>query len=143
INLDVRNLQAALFDQAQTAQSRELAAEIGQSQIFNFRYRIGTEAELDALLRAGKISAALVIPADFERRLARAGEPVVQLIIDGSDQAVQGAARQLTTLPISQLLRERRTPALTAQVALVNFFNPERRAAVNTVPGLIGAILTM
>ncbi len=143
INLDVRNLNAALFDQAQTANSRELAAEIGQSQIFNFRYLISSDAELDALLRAGAISAALIIPSDFERRLAQTGTPAVQLLIDGSDQAVQGAARQLVSLPVSQLLREHRTPAIAAQVALVNFFNPERRAALNTVPGLIGVILTM
>ena len=29
------------------------------------------------------------------------------------------------------------------QVEIVNFYNPERRAPLNTVPGLIGVILTM
>ena len=143
INLDVRNLNAAVLDAAQTANSRELTAEIGQSQIFNLRYRIATESELGELLRAGAISAAIVIPADFERRLSQPGTAALQLIVDGSDQAVQGAARQLVSLPVTQLLRERRTPQLDTQIALVNYFNPERRAAINTVPGLIGVILTM
>jgi ABC-2 type transport system permease protein len=143
INMDVRNLDAALFDAAQTNNSRELVAQIGQSQIFNFRYQVATETELNALLRAGRISAALVIPSDFERRLAQPNEPVVQLIVDGSDQSVQGAARQLASLQVSTLLRERRTPALVGQVSLANYYNPERLAPLNTVPGLIGVILTM
>lgn len=143
INLDVRNLDAALLDNAQTNNSRELVAQIGQAQVFNFRYQVATETELNALLRAGRINAALVIPGDFERRLSQPNEPVVQLIVDGSDQSVQGAARQLASLQITALLRERRTPALVGQVSLANYFNPERRAPLNTVPGLIGVILTM
>jgi ABC-2 type transport system permease protein len=143
INLDVRNLDAALFDAAQTNHSRELVAQVGRAQVFNFRYEVATQTELDALLRSGRVSAALVIPSDFERRLARPGEPVVQLIVDGSDQAVQGAARQLASLQVTSLLQERRTPELVGQVSLANFYNPERRAPLNTVPGLIGVILTM
>ena len=143
INMDVRNLDAALLDAAQTNNSRELVAQISQAQIFNFRYQVATETELNALLRAGRINAALVIPADFERRLAQPEQPIVQLIVDGSDQSVQGAARQLASLPVTTLLREHRTPALVGQVSLANFYNPERRAPLNTVPGLIGVILTM
>jgi ABC-2 type transport system permease protein len=143
INMDVRNLDAALYDAAQTNNSRELAVTVERSQIFHFRYQVATENELNALLRSGRISAALVIPPDFERRLAQTEQAAVQLIVDGSDQSVQGAARQLASLPVSLLLRERRTPNLTTQVALANFYNPERRAPVNTVPGLIGVILSM
>ena len=143
INVDVRNLDAALLDAAQTNNSRELAAAVERSQIFHFRYQAATETELNILLRSGRISAALVIPPDFERRLALADQPVVQLIVDGSDQSVQGAARQLASLPVSTFLHERRTPNLIAQVSLANFYNPERRASINTVPGLIGVILSM
>lgn len=143
INMDVRNLDAALLDTAQTNNSRELVALVARSQLFNFRYHVASEKELNELLREGRISAALIIPADFERRLSQPDEPAVQLIVDGSDQSVQGAARQLVSLPISTILRERRSPALHAQVSLANYYNPERRAPVNTVPGLIGVILNM
>jgi ABC-2 type transport system permease protein len=68
---------------------------------------------------------------------------VVQLIVDGSDQSVQGAARQLASLQVTTLLREHRTPELIGQVSLANYYNPERLAPLNTVPGLIGVILTM
>jgi ABC-2 type transport system permease protein len=142
INLDIRHLNAAVLDQAQTAQSREVIAQLGQTGVMDFKYRLHTPQEIDALLRAGKISAALVIPSDFERRVAVRDEVPMQIVVDGSDQVVQQAARQLAALPLTQLL----DPAATAPVAnveIVNFYNPERRAPVNTVPGLIGVILTM
>ena len=35
------------------------------------------------------------------------------------------------------------TPRSAGQISVVSFYNPERRSAVNIVPGLIGVILTM
>ena len=141
INLDVRHLQGAVLDQANTARSRELVAELGASQVIAFERRVTAPKEIDDLLRAGAISAALVIPPDFETRLERRDRPPLQVVVDGSDQVVQSAARQLAAYPIERL----RNPLATAvnNVEIVNFYNPERRAPVNTVPGLVGVILTM
>ena len=144
INMDIRHLEAAVLDQAQTAQSRELVAVLDQSDVMNFHYRVHNPQEIDDLMRAGKISAALVIPADFERRLYETDRAPVQIMVDGSDQIVQQAARQLSALPVQALLNPASKPTLPpSNVEIVNFYNPERRAPVNTVPGLIGVILTM
>lgn len=141
INMDVRGIDAAVLDQANTARSREVVAEIGSSQILNLRYQLSNPQQMDSLLRQGKISAALVIPKDFEARLERQGSAPqgrlpLQLIVDGSDQSVQASARQLANYPL---------PGWESRqgIELVNFYNPERLAALNTVPGLIGVILTM
>jgi ABC-2 type transport system permease protein len=141
INMDVRGIDAAVLDQANTVRSREVVAEIGSSQILNLRYQLSNPQQMDSLLRQGKISAALVIPRDFEARLESQGSPPqgrlpLQLIVDGSDQSVQASARQLASYPL---------PGWESRqgVELVNFYNPERLAALNTVPGLIGVILTM
>ncbi|MGK2899047.1 MAG: ABC transporter permease [Burkholderiaceae bacterium] len=140
INMDVRNLDAAVLDQANTARSRELVAGFGATQVVNLRYRLSTPQQLDELLRAGQISAALLLPADFDARLERRDRPALQIIVDGSDQVVQAAARQLAAYPV---YGEAGWTARVAPVEVVNFYNPERRAPINTVPGLIGVILTM
>jgi ABC-2 type transport system permease protein len=146
INMDIRHLDAAVLDQAQTAHSREVVAAMAQTAVMDFHYRLHAPQEIDALLRAGQISAALIIPPDFERRLIEQnlgdGRAPLQIVVDGSDQIVQQAARQLAALPLASLLDSSR-PQPTANVEIVNFYNPERRAPVNTVPGLIGVILTM
>lgn len=140
INLDVRNLDAAVLDQANTARSRELVAAIGASNVLDFRYRLSVPQQIDQLLAEGAISVALVVPPDFEARLERRNahvetRPPLQMVVDGSDQVVQAAARQLASFPLGA--------APLPAIEVVNFYNPERRAPVNTVPGLIGVILTM
>jgi ABC-2 type transport system permease protein len=140
INLDVRHLHAAVLDQANTARSRELIAELASSQVLAFDRRVATPQEIETLLRRGQISAALIVPRDFDRRLQHGGEPAWQLVVDGSDQSVQAAARQLGAYPLATLRHAQRPQP---GVEIVNLYNPGRRAPINTVPGLIGVILTM
>jgi ABC-2 type transport system permease protein len=136
ISLEVKQLDAALLDHAHSAQSRQVAEMVAHSQVLNFVRAIDSPAEVEPLLRRGEVSAIVVIPRDFERRM-QSGQPALQIVVDGADPAVQAAARQLAALPLPGA-RE-----VAPAIEVVNFYNPERRAAVATVPGLIGVILTM
>lgn len=136
INMDVRGIQAAVLDQANTYSSREAIAELASSQVIDLRYRLDSPQQINQLLREGRISAALVIPADFDARLQRKDRPPLQLVVDGSDQSVQASARQLASYPLPGWSNRR-------AMEVVNFYNPERLAPLNTVPGLLGVILTM
>ena len=138
INMDVRHLDAAVLDQANSARSREVIAELGASQVLNLRYQLSSPEELNTLLRQGKISAALVVPSDFEARLERNERSVLQIVVDGSDQVVQASARQLAAFPLPGSDTSR-----SGRIEVLNLYNPQRLAPVNTVPGLIGVILTM
>lgn len=142
INLDIRHLPAAVYDEANTALSREMIAELGSSQVLDLHRTVYSPQEIDAVLRRGEVSAVVVIPADFETRLARPDRPAWQLVVDGADQSVQAAARQLALYDVSRLKPGGAAPR-QAPVEIVNYYNPERRAPVNTVPGLVGVILTM
>jgi ABC-2 type transport system permease protein len=143
INMDVRHLPAAVVDQARTRNARELVAELAQSQVFDFRYRLPTPAGIDKLLKEGKISAALVIPTDFEHRLTETDRPPLQLVVDGSDQVVQQAARQVAALPVRAMLKGQAVSPPPTQIEIVNYYNPQRLAPLSTVPSLVGVILTM
>lgn len=143
INMDLRHLNAAVFDSAGTSHSRELVAELTQTQVFDFRYTVHDQGEIDALLREGRIAAALIIPRDFERRLHEPDRAAAQIVVDGSDQVVQQAARQLAAFPAKNFALGAVSFPAQSQIEIVNFYNPERRAALNTVPGLIGVILMM
>ena len=140
INLDVRNLDAAVLDLADTSRSRELVAGMAATEVIDLGRVASSPQEVDDLLRSGEISAALVLPPDFETRLERRDRPPVQIIVDGSEQVIQAAARQLAAYPVYDA---RGAPSSAPGVEVVNFYNPERRAPVNTVPGLVGVILTM
>jgi ABC-2 type transport system permease protein len=137
INLDIRHIDAAIVDQAQTVHSREIVAALNATGILHLRSVATTPEQLNVLLRKGRINIGIVLPSDLERRLETRDRPALQVMVDGSDQTVQSAARQLAAMPL---------PGVRSNyqgVEVVNFYNPERRAPVNTVPGLIGVILTM
>jgi ABC-2 type transport system permease protein len=142
INTDVRHLHAAVADQSGTQLSRILAADAEASQVIDLQYRVRTPEDLEDLLRQGKIAVGIYIPADFAARLQDRDRTPAQLLIDGSDPLILAAARQLTGMALryeTQAAPEPRPPLFEIR----NYYNPERRSAVNIVPGLIGVILTM
>ena len=141
INMDVRHLDAAVADMAGTSASRQVVMDLSQTQIINVVRQVGSTDELEHLMRQGEISVGIYIPPDFDRRLQQPDRSAMQLLVDGSDTVVQGAAAQL-----AQVAYQSRTSPYNDRppvMELRTFYNPERRSPVNTVPGLIGVILTM
>jgi len=138
INTDVRHLSAGVADLSSTAASRLYVTRLANSQVIDINYQAADTQELESLMRQGKISVGIYIPHDFERRLQQPDRAAAQLLVDGSDNIVQGAA--------ALLARPGRTSPYNDQppkLEMRTFYNPERRSPVNTVPGLIGIILTM
>jgi len=135
INMDVRNLDAVVVDQANSFASRAFVQEVAQSQVIRVRHALRDPAGIAPLIRAGEVSLAIVIPRDFDRRMARGDRALVQIVVDGSDPVILQSARQIASFPF--------TKGTIAPVEVLNLYNPERRSALNTVPGLIGVILTM
>ena len=136
INLNLRGLDAAIADQANTAGSRALVMDMLATGVVRPAHEARTPQELMQLLQLGEIDVGIVIPPDFERRKAEA-RPVAQVLVDGSDTVVQQAALQLAQVPVV------RGNHAAAPISVVAFYNPQRRSAINIVPGLIGVILTM
>jgi ABC-2 type transport system permease protein len=141
INMDVRNLDAAVADMAGTSASRQMVMDMEQTQVIRIIAQASDAEELEHLLRTGKISVGIYIPPDFDRRLQQGDRSAMQLLVDGSDTVVQGAAAQLAQ--ISDQSRSSPYNDRPRVMELRTFYNPERRSPVNTVPGLIGVILTM
>jgi len=141
INMDVRNLDAAVADMSGTSASRQMVMDMQQTQVIKIIAQAGDARELEHLLRQGRISVGIYIPPDFDRRMQGGDRSAVQLLVDGSDTVVQSAAAQL-----AQISGQARVSPYNDQpgtMELRTYFNPERRSPVNTVPGLIGVILTM
>jgi len=138
INTNLRDLSAGIADQSRTSASRALVMDIVATGVVKPVQEAATPQELVESMRRGEISIGIVIPPDHERRRAE-GREAVQILVDGSDNAVQSAAAQLAQMPLDG----RSSPLATRTISVVGFYNPQRRSAVNIVPGLIGVILTM
>nr|WP_313208354.1 ABC transporter permease [Stenotrophomonas geniculata] len=147
INLNLRHLDAGVADQANSAASRALVQGMVATGVITPRSEAYAPDQLMQALRRGEISVGIVVPADFERRRFD-GREAVQVLVDGSDTVVQSAAIQLAQVPLDTRPTSNTRPLREGSIAsgpisVTSFYNPQRRSAVNIVPGLIGVILTM
>ncbi len=141
INFDVRDLQMGVVDQAQTTQSRALVAALTATQVVRLEAYYAAPAQLEASMQQGVIKVGLIIPADFERRQLQRNQPLAQLLIDGSEPSIENLAAGLSNMPFGQragLYNDAR-PLFAVRTQ----YNPEKRTAVQVVPGLIGVILSL
>jgi ABC-2 type transport system permease protein len=151
INLNLRHLPTGIADLSRTSASRAAVMDMVATNIISPKLAATSPQQLTDALRRGRISIGIVIPPDFEARLAE-GREAVQVMVDGSDTVVQSAAMQLAQMPLAgsdaaQAAQTGRTPDASTPgsgpIRVVSFYNPQRRSAVNIVPGLVGVILTM
>ncbi|HEX7030698.1 MAG TPA: ABC transporter permease [Gammaproteobacteria bacterium] len=138
IDTDVRDLRAAVADQANTSASRELVRAAEASQLIDVVAVAAGPAQLKGQLDAGDIDIGIFIPPDFERRLQDA-RPAAQLLINGSDPTIARIAQQLVRLPPPFT----NAPAAAGVFEARTYYNPEQRSQVQIVPGLIGVILNL
>jgi len=141
INFDVRNLRAAVVDEAGTSLSRAYLAALEASGVVGFAAPSAGIPDLQRRMQAGEISVGIHIPRDFERRVLDRTRPAAQLLVDGSEPMVDGVARGLAAVPLPR--RDGLYGGAAPLLELRTEYNPERRTAVQIVPALIGVILNM
>lgn len=138
ISMDVDHIPIAVVDQDRTPQSRRLVEALVAGHSFVVSAREDAVERTTPLLRRGDVTAVLVIPRDYHRRLAR-GEPTgAQLLVDGSDGLVASIAIGDAIGALGAL-----GPSPPRAPPLIARFNPAMRSAYNFVPGVIAVILAM
>jgi ABC-2 type transport system permease protein len=148
---DIRNVPLAVFDQCRCTESRLLLDAYRAADYFQIAYTAGSEDELRALIEDGQARAAILIPPDYNQRLA-AGDARVAFILDGSDPTVAS-----TALSAAQLIGQSHATALMTErlarsglylqlqppleVRTTVWYNPDLVSSYFMIPGVIGMIL--
>lgn len=151
INDDPRSLPTAVLVQDNGGFSRSILTALDNSGYFAVTHVARSTAELDRALARGEAQFAVIIPADFTRRVVRGDRAQVLVEADASDpSATSGAVAALAALPEQALARELTGPlagraggAPPFEVVVHRRYNPEAITAYNIVPGLLGVILSM
>ena len=94
---DVRNVPLAVFDQCRCAESRSLLDAYRAADYFKLAYMVGSEDEIRLLIEQGDARAGIIIPPDYNIRLAE-GKAQVAFILDGSDATAGSTALAAATL---------------------------------------------
>ena len=150
INNDPRHLPTAVLVQDQGVMARPVLNALTNTGYFRITVDANSQAELDRALARGDVQFAVVIPADFSRKVVRRQAAEILVEADASDpSAVGGAVSALAGLPAQALARELTGPLARTgsvppfEVVVHRRYNPENITAFNVVPGLLGIILSM
>ncbi len=148
---DIEHLPMAIVDRDRSSASRALVQALVNTETFDADYYVQTEEETRALVDAGTVLVAVLIPPDFEEDLLALRRPAqVQIILDGADPSAARAA---------QMSAEGAVAAFAQQVALERFghlvdqwgevvdldvrvwFNEELKTSHYEVPSELGFML--
>jgi ABC-2 type transport system permease protein len=149
---DVRNVPLAVFDQCRCGESRALLDAYRAADYFRMAYVVGSEAEIRTLIERGKARAGIIIPPDYNVRLAE-GDAQVAFLLDGSDATAGSTAlaaatligqQHATSLMMEKLARsgldvENFRPPLEVRTRV--WYNPDLVSSYFMIPGVIGMIL--
>ncbi len=147
INLDVKNVALAVYDQDQTAASRDYVTQFTTGDEFHVHEWVRSKDELEQLMDTDTVEVGLIIPPGFEETL-KAGRPAtVQTWLDGSFTPTANVAIGYVTA-FNQVYSARQVAALTGQAfrpAIVVeprvWYNPDLKSVNFVVPGLFAVIL--
>lgn len=149
---DVKNIKLSVLDHDHSNTSRALVEHFRASPEFIVG-EAPIESELqghDALLD-GSADIVLVIPAHFERGVARHESPTVQVLVDAIDGAAAGVVASYTTNIVAAFDAEVEPRWLTAPPPKLErlelrtrfWFNPELRYTTYMVPGILALLVTI
>lgn len=150
VSLDVRSVRLGVVLESDSASAQSLAAAFAGTRYFRIRTVHDRRAVSDQLV-SGRLRGYVVIPQDFEQRLASAGSrPLVQIITDGSQpntaNFVANYARGVVIGWRAQQVDDAQSAAAaTPSIKLVPrfWFNPEIDSRRALIPGAIAIVMTI
>ena len=151
LTMDVDRVPMVIWDQSETPASREFLAGFFGSRYFALRGHVRDYQELEKAIDSRQAIVALVIPADFARRLGAGRLAKVQMIVDGSDSntatlamGYAGAVTETYSRRVSLRQLQRitgRVPDPPLDLRPRVWFNADLVSRNYIVPGLIAVIL--
>ncbi len=150
INTNPKHLPTAVLSYDHSEFTRSFVAALRNSDYFRIMETLPDEESARAALAKGEMQFVLNIPADFTRKLLRGERPALLLEADATDPGATGMALGIVQdLAFSVAAKDLTGPlahfaggAPPFEVRVHRLYNPENNSQYNTVPGLMGVILT-
>ena len=151
INTDPRQMPTAIIASNHSPFTRSFIAAMRSSDYFHIVEELDTEEAGRAALAQGRVLFVVTIPPDFTRSLLRGERPALLIEADATDPMATGMALGAATQLTQAVAQKDLTGPLASlaggqppfDVRIHQLYNEEQISQYNTVPGLMGVILTM
>jgi ABC-2 type transport system permease protein len=147
ITFDVNNIDLAVLDESNTAESRALVDAFTSSGYFTLRHHLTGAGQAEEVLGRGHARLILVIPPDFARDLAARRAAPVQLLLDGGDAntatIAQNYAEAIVARYSTDIVLGGRRAALPLEPRVRVWYNETLESRNQIVPGLVAVIMSI
>ena len=144
---DLNKVEYALLDEDRSHASRELARRFDGSPIFHRVLTLNNASQIADVLDKKKALLVLHIGPDFQRGLNSGRTMPVQVLVDGRNSNVAGAASGYATSMIESFSnsrqREKGFPVRSIAVSSRSWFNPNLETRWNIISGMIALLSTV
>jgi ABC-2 type transport system permease protein len=150
LTMDLKHVPTAVWDQSRTAESRRLLSLLDGSAYFSVERHADSYRDLSAMLDAGSVMVALVIPANFADRSRAGRKVVIQAMVDGSDannatlaMGYINAIGQIYNKGLT--VKGTNTPGSVGRVTLEPraWYNPDMDSRNVVIPGIIALVMVV
>lgn len=148
LDLDVRHMPTALFNEDRTLESRQLIDEFVNTESFRIVKNVNSADELAETIRRGDAYLGIQIPPNFARELRGRHTAYVQVLIDGSSsttalQALNTGLGVTLNDSLNRLVTESGRTGIPIEVRPQVLYNPALKSPNFFVPGVIGVALQL
>ena len=154
VNMDVEKVPTVIFNQDNSKTSREFLEKFSGNIYFEFVEQVDNYRDLQSHIDNGTASLAIVIPNDFEKRIARNEVADIQAIFDGSDgnkaSITAGYLQKIVGDYSINILTNRRIKSgkfinpigqITPEIRA--WYNPVLTTRIYMIPGIVGLLLSI
>ena len=101
VNLDVKHIPLCVYDAESSQESRTLIEHFSASPYFSPPHHVHRQGDIARHLDSGDCRLAIVLPADFSKRLNDTGQVAVQALVDGTDSNTANIAANYARTVVS------------------------------------------
>lgn len=144
ISTEINNAKIAVLDLSKDSQSKLFLNKITASGYFQIVSYPNSEAEIDHDFKNKNIKLAIIIPANFETKLAIDKKATIQIINDVSDLNVASVLNNYMRVVISDFVNEyngNQSPPIPFGMSTQMAYNPQMESVYMFVPGIIALIM--
>lgn len=143
---EVKNSKVVIVDYAKDPVSQQIINKIEASEYFEIEKSLMSHEQIESSFRQGKVKAAVIFPAGFNKDLSHQNQAQVQIITDASDPNMGTTITNYLASIIGdyqpELMANNKLPyRIVAESRML--YNPELKGAHNFVPGVMALVLML
>ncbi len=146
ITNEINNVNIAILDKSNDAETKQLIAKIDASHYFNIEQKLQSDNEIETVFKKGKIKLVLVFEKDFGQKLTNQSQPKIQIVSDATDPNVANTATNYVNAIIQNYIQEENQGNGQQSGLVIDsrfLYNPDMRSVYTFVPGVMTVILML